>query len=114
VYPTSSDSAEALFVTPQDPGFDFKSFELDHIFPNGYISVRINKAPGTTITLPSAWRIYMDSGRCAAPLNSCIKHKFGLDWAGNIVLIKHRRNNSDHIAQISTKEEDYADVILNL
>ncbi|KAJ6464315.1 hypothetical protein DFH09DRAFT_1346828 [Mycena vulgaris] len=112
-FPTSSQSAEAMWVSPRGNGYDYKDFDLRNVFPNGCISVHISILPGTDMALPSAWRVYIDNGRYPAPSNACIQHKFNVDWPGNIVLVKHRRR-SDHIAQVAYGEEDYADVILGL
>ncbi|KAJ7490411.1 hypothetical protein B0H11DRAFT_2229303 [Mycena galericulata] len=113
-FPTSSDEPDALWVAPRSHGFSFKDFDLSHIFPNGCVSVCIQKVPGTDMDLPADWRIYIDSGRFVAPLNKCVKKKFGIDWPGNIVLVKHRRKSEEHIVNISCGEEDYAYVLLGL
>ncbi|KAJ7476312.1 hypothetical protein B0H11DRAFT_1727301, partial [Mycena galericulata] len=110
---TSSGEAEPMWVVPRGEGFDYKDFQLASVFPNGCTSVFVGFVPGTDMILPCAWRIYIDTGRYPAPMNICIKKKFGVDWPGNIVMAKHRRR-SDHIAQVAYGEEDFADVILGL
>ncbi|KAJ7197892.1 hypothetical protein C8J57DRAFT_1487631 [Mycena rebaudengoi] len=112
-FPTGADSPEPLWVVTRGTEYDHKDLELAHVFPNGCMSVWVGEVPGTEMRLPTAWRIYIESGRHSAPLNQCIKNKFGVEWPGNIVMIKHRRR-SDHIAQVPGPEEDFADVILAL
>ncbi|KAJ7730778.1 hypothetical protein B0H16DRAFT_1733630 [Mycena metata] len=110
---SAATSGEALWVVPRGEGFDYKDFEMPNVFPNGCISIYVPTLPGTDLELQAAWRIYIDSGRYAAPMNKCVKHKFNVDWPGNIVMAKHRRR-SDHIAQVAYGEEDFADVVLAL
>ncbi|KAJ6507219.1 hypothetical protein C8R47DRAFT_1066100 [Mycena vitilis] len=111
--PTSCSDSEPLWVVPRGLGFAWTDLDLPNVFPNGCHSMCIKLLPGTDLQLPTAWRIYMDTGRYAAPMNQSVKKKFGVDWAGNIVMAKHRRR-SDRIAQVACGEEDFADVILSL
>ncbi|KAJ7665241.1 hypothetical protein DFH06DRAFT_1127578 [Mycena polygramma] len=112
-FPTASSTAEAIWVHPRGLGFNHKDLNLAHLFPNGCSSDAICVLPGTDLVLPVSWRIYIGNARYRSPLNECIKTKFDIDWPGNVVMVKRRRN-SDALTKVSIGEEEFADVILEL
>ncbi|KAJ7821151.1 hypothetical protein B0H13DRAFT_1660551, partial [Mycena leptocephala] len=112
-YPCGSSTQQDLWIPTRGGSFDHLDLFLANIFPNGCYSLRIARVPGTDVPLPTAWRVYFDTGRYRAPVNQCIWSRFNIKWAGNVVMVKHRRR-SDHVAQVRREEDECADILLAL
>lgn len=85
---------------------------MNRVFPNGALSLRINTFPGTNHRLENHFRIFVSKYKEPAPANSCIKHKFGLLWAGNVVVAKYARRDSDILIHIDSLETDMIDALV--
>ncbi|KAJ7186928.1 hypothetical protein C8R46DRAFT_1024898 [Mycena filopes] len=112
-YPSGSEKAMDIWLPNRGGTYSAVDLFLANLFPNGLYSLRIARLPGTNILLPTAWRIYFDTGRYMAPMNQCIWDLFKIKWHGNVILVKHRRGAAT-LVQVRPNEDEYADMLLAL
>ncbi|KAJ7495921.1 hypothetical protein B0H11DRAFT_2226915 [Mycena galericulata] len=113
LFATGAKASETLWAIAREGGTKQLDLDLSGVFPQGCYSVRVSRVPATNVPLPSAWRIYFDTGRYPAPVNEAVMKRFGTKWTGNILLVKHRRK-SNLLANVTAGEQDYADLVLSM
>jgi len=101
-------SLKKLYGSPDD------SPDVLPLFPNGAVSARVTCIPGTSFRLLNDWRIMVSSGLALAPINKAVSTLYGRRWAGNIVILKYRRDDRREIVNVAASDIDMITTIVGM
>ncbi|KAJ7018547.1 hypothetical protein C8F04DRAFT_1198877 [Mycena alexandri] len=97
---------QPVWLSPRLGTFDHLDLYLANLFPNGCYSIRVTRIPGTRIRLSTALANIFCHWEC-------IMTRFGIEWDGNVLVVKHRFR-SDLVVHVRREEDEYAEVLLGL
>lgn len=99
------------------PGYqahDPEYLDLDHIFPQGYLSFKLSQFPTTSYPLFRNLRIFV-SHMNSSDYNNSIQSLFGQSWIGEIVVAKYAKGEDNQEAiQVLPYELDLLNVIIGM
>ena len=86
--------------------------DVSHVFPNGAMSVRIANFPGTICKLSHDWRIFVSSNSTHSPTNIALQRVFGVEWQGNLVVMKYGKGNRRKMNNVPPSDKEFVAVLL--
>jgi len=83
------------------------------VFPNGAMSARITNFPGTICKLSHDWRAIVSSNANWSPPNLALRNLFGIEWHGNVIMMKYGKGNRQKMNNVPPAEKEFVFILLH-
>lgn len=86
--------------------------DITRWFQHGGTYTTVRTLPGTRYTLKNRYTIITSKDERSAPLNQCVRAKFGVDLRGNVLVIRHRSRVPEMAMNVHPSERQFLDFMM--